>query len=101
MNQPDLLEGIPQRFRNTDPDTSVEAANSIAGSISYRQGQVLNWLKGQPDGATDDELLAAFNSISSNYRTRRSELVEQGLVRDSTRRKVLLTGRKAIVWEVV
>lgn len=101
MNQPDLLEDIPQRYRNTDPDTSVEAGTRIRPSLAEIQWQVLDWLAFQPEGATDEELSEAFDCKGSTYRTRRSELVALGKVRDSTRRKVLPTGRRAIVWEVV
>ena len=37
---------------------------------------------------------------ASGIRTRRSELVHAGYVRDSGHRATLPTGRKAIVWEI-
>lgn len=99
--QPDLLEGIPQRFRNTDPDTSVEAAASVSTAIRAAQQRVLDWLKTQPEGATDEELLAAMGSRSSHFRTRRSELTGRGLVIDSGQRRKLVSGRNGIVWVAV
>jgi len=101
MNQPDLLEGIPQRFRDTDPDTSVQAAASISTAIRAAQQRVLDWLRTQPEGATDEELLAAMGSRSSHFRTRRSELVDRGLVKDSGQRRELMSGRMGIVWVAV
>jgi hypothetical protein len=87
--------------RRTDPDTSVSAAKRIKPALAELQQQVLAWLGEQPEGATDEELSEAFQCKRSTYRTRRSELVDMGKVRDSTRRKPLSSGRMAIVWEVV
>jgi len=102
MNQPDLLAWTPppQRYRSTDPSTSVEAAESVSPAIRDAQQQVLDWLGKQPNGATDEELLAAMGSRSSHFRTRRSELVDRGLVRDSGQTRKLASGRKGIVWVV-
>ena len=50
---------------------------------------------------TDEELVATFDSQApSSVRTRRSELVNLGLVRDSGRRVPSVRGRDQIVWEV-
>ena len=102
-DQPSIFDWQPppQRHRNADPDTSVEAAVQISPRLRELQQVVLDWLRTQPEGATDDELLAAMKSTSSTYRTRRSELVDLGKVKDSGRRKLLPTRRNAIVWEVV
>jgi hypothetical protein len=36
----------------------------------------------------------------SGIRTRRKELVERGLVEDTGRRDILVSGRKSIIWKV-
>jgi len=39
-------------------------------------------------------------SSQSGFRTRRSELVDEGLIEDSGVRAVLASGRKAIAWQI-
>jgi len=90
------------RARTTDPKTSHDAAESVH-DVTATQDYVLRALR-KP--RTDVELLEAYRNFKrapraseSGLRTRRSELVRQGLVRDSGRRVVLESGRAAIVWE--
>lgn len=90
------------RARRTDPKTSHDAAESVQ-DVTATQDYVLRALR-KP--RTDVELLEAYRNFKrapraseSGLRTRRSELVRQGLVRDSGRRVVLESGRAAIVWE--
>ena len=90
------------RARTTDPKTSHDAAESVQ-DVTATQDYVLRALR-KP--RTDVELLEAYRNFKrapraseSGLRTRRSELVRQGLVRDSGRRVVLESGRAAIVWE--
>lgn len=90
------------RARRTDPKTSHDAAESVY-DVTATQDYVLRALR-KP--RTDVELLEAYRNFKrapraseSGLRTRRSELVRQGLVRDSGRRVVLESGRAAIVWE--
>ncbi len=87
--------------RSTDPDTSHEAARSV-GKIRESQQAIFAFLR-EYGAHTDEEIWETFehSGISpSGARTRRSELVTMGLVRDSGQRKRLQTGRRAIVWEV-
>jgi hypothetical protein len=69
--------------RRSDPSTS-KAAAAIAQSLSGLQLTVLNWLKCHR-GSTDLEMVEAIRKVhggsESTWRTRRSELVELGLVR--------------------
>ena len=90
------------RARTTDPKTSHDAAESVR-EVTATQDYVLRALR-RP--RTDVELVEAYRNFKiapkaseSGLRTRRSELVRQGLVRDSGRRVVLDSGRAAIVWE--
>ena len=100
--------------RSTDPGTSWEAARSITPEkLRKDQAAVLHAIKRW--GPLTDEALDAhfsrfrttppspdFRTLSpSGVRTRRSELVSMGLVRDSGRKDTLRSGRKAIVWEAV
>jgi hypothetical protein len=88
--------------RNTDPETSHAAASSV-GDLRPRQVAVLDVLR--RCGPCHDEAIAAFYTgppqSPSGLRTRRRELVDAGLVRDSGDRARLQTGRQSIVWEVV
>jgi hypothetical protein len=95
---------IKIRARTSDPETSRLAAASVRSS-SRSQALVLAALDALGD-ATDEEIydhLCAKHGIGvisvSGARTRRKELVEKGLVRDSRRRRVMRSGRHAIVWE--
>ena len=92
------------RARRTDPKTSHDAADGVR-DVTATQDYVLRALR-RP--RTDVELVEAYRNFKrapraseSGLRTRRSELVRRGLVRDSGRRIVLESGRAAIVWEKV
>jgi len=90
------------KARNTDPQTSHEAADSVK-DITATQEYVLKALR-KP--RNDSELVEAFRSLrtaprasESGIRSRRSELVNLGLVVDSGRRIKTPAGRNSIVWE--
>lgn len=89
--------------RSTDPGTSWEAARSITPEkLRESQRIVLDFFRAW--GPSTDEYLCyrlEDEMSPSGARTRRSELVAMGLVRDSGRKDVLRSGRKAIVWESV
>lgn len=102
------LFGVPTpAARWTDPSTSHEAAESITmDALRESQRHVLNALDALGGSGTDDDIYNALcrrNVIlsPSGARTRRSELVAMGLVRDSGDKHVLDSGRRAIIWEVV
>lgn len=89
--------------RGTDPDTSHEAARSLSPRLRQLQALVLDFAADQPDGFTDIDLNQHFDTHSSTYRTRRSELVEQGYIRDSGERRAYGangTGRRHVIWVV-
>lgn len=92
--------------RRTDPQTSHDAAASITEeTLTRNQRDVLEHLRiGGP--STDFDLVDALCNRGrlmspSGCRTRRKELTEAGLIRDSGKKMRLPTGRKAIVWEAV
>lgn len=94
---------MPQAHaRHTDPSTSHRAAEAVSIDLPRLQRRVLDWarLRGG-DGFTDIELEAAFMDHGSTFRTRRRELVDRLLIKDSGRR-VRLEGeaRQRIVWVI-
>lgn len=91
------------RSRAGDPATSRAAARSLdpdrLGPV-YRR--ILTILRGS-EGLTDEDLHGRWTGpivSMSGLRTRRAELVDAGLVRDSGRREKLRSGRQGIVWVV-
>lgn len=91
--------------RKTDPGTSHIAARSVQ-NISPTQQGILNLLK---DGMNDESLVNVYTGLAkggyvpaaseSGIRSRRAELVKQGLVVDTGERSVMSTGRLATVWK--
>ena len=86
--------------RRSDPLTSFQADDSIQLSLRMLQHKVLNYIRERMEfGSTDEELSIALDCPrQSTMRTRRSELVDLGLIVDSSRRRKTSTGRNAIVW---
>lgn len=96
--------------RATDPGTSWSAARSVTG-IRPLQAWVLERLRAV--GPLTDEgiamewergngaMLERTRVSPSGLRTRRAELVDMGLVRDSGEKGRLPTGRLSIKWEAV
>ena len=86
--------------RTTDPETSHEAAMSVT-NITPLKYEILQRLM-TPMTDTDLYQLLTTNSrlivTESGVRSRRAELVQAGLVRDTGERIKLATGRRAIVW---
>lgn len=85
--------------RGTDPRTSHEAAASIR--LSELQDTVLQALKIIPGGATSLELADALCMSPWSVSPRIKPLVKKGLVRDSGRTRMGVSGRASIVWEAV
>lgn len=94
--------------RRTDPQTSHDAAASIAADqLRDSQRAVLDVLRHH--GPIDDHTLEGIYGMLdqlppqsvSGLRTRRRELVERGLVADTGERVKLPSGRTAIVWKAV
>jgi hypothetical protein len=93
--------------RMTDPTTSWEAAGSVR-NITETQVNILLCLAVP---RTDDELVDTFDLMAgsngwklasaSGIRSRRAELVDRGLVKDTGERRKTWSGRNAIVWQAV
>ena len=86
--------------RRSDPDTSWEAARSV-DHIRESQAEVLALF--QHHGPMTDEMARSLyhgKQSLSGFRTRRSELVDQGRLVDTGRRARGSTGRRMILWSV-
>ena len=88
--------------RRTDPSTSWEAARAVT-RLTAKQDEVHDLFRfGGP--MTDEEAAGRYSSLHdtegqspSGLRTRRSELVARGLLRDTGERRRGSTGRRMIV----
>jgi len=95
--------------RRTDVETSHEAARSV-GELRPKQRAVLRVIRLAGRALTDCEIADAYaramiepsvpDQSESGLRTRRSELVKAGLVKDSGSRTRLASGRRAVCWVV-
>ena len=107
----DLFANRPQPpqtlARNSDPITSQMAAEMIVPHLGEIEAAVLAFAADRPDGFTDVELNAHFNITGSTYRSRRHELTQRGLIRDSGEMRahakagiVRARARRHIVWQI-
>lgn len=105
------LARITAASRATDPETSRQAAASISkDKMRETQRQILEVL-GRFGPSCDEDIAIHFRQLSeieawplqspSGLRSRRAELVNAGLVRDSGQRTKTSSGRQTIVWELV
>ena len=98
LTTPLLSKSVRQLARQQNPSTSYHAADGIVHKLRPLQLKVLEVLKAAgPDGLADFEIEERCGDHGSTYRTRRAELVEVGLVRDSGR-VINLKGTNRIVW---
>ena len=89
-----------QLTRASDPSTSYESAARVIPKLRELQRIVYEMHQAHPGGLTDFDLEERCGSHGSTYRTRRAELTEMGLLRDSGRKK-LQNGRNRVVWQLV
>jgi len=89
--------------RPTDPATSHEAASSVRNVRESQQ--LILWYLVNIGPKTDEDIyeyaMVQKAMSPSGARTRRSELVRQGLVVDSGERRKTKAGRQTIVWKAV
>jgi hypothetical protein len=89
-------------FRRKSKDTSIAAAVSIAPEIPNIEAQVYAYARSRGNnGFTDEELNEHFKTTKSSYRSRRADLVEQGLIADTGVRTKNAGGRFTIVWRAL
>ena len=111
------MKPIKAHARNTDPETSREAAESVRRPTAKQNCvlAVLGFIEFRK-GISDEHLVMAYNSSfygglgdklqglsrqsESGIRSRRAELVRKGLIVDSGRRVKTSSGRNAIVWRL-
>lgn len=96
----DICEVTPVA-RATDPETSHQAARSVRNMQAAHEA-ILSLLK--RNGRLTDEQIYEHECVRSlcspsGARTRRSELVSAGLVKDSGFCGKTVSGRKTIMWE--
>ena len=102
MRTTDLFACAQAHARRTDPPTSHEAAASIVALLAKQEAvlHVFNKYK----TLTLEQLVANYFGLpqcASGIRTRASELVKLGYLRDSGRTTKTKSGRNAIIWEIV
>lgn len=95
------------KARITDPQTSHDAAESVT-NLTQTKRLILQVL--ETGAMSDEQLVNAFDTgtrvfgyprvSESGLRSRRAELVRDGLVVDSGTRVKMASGRNAIVWSV-
>jgi hypothetical protein len=97
---PTVQAGLAVRER--DPDTSIAAAKRVSEHRSRLHGDILRLHQSRPAGLTDDEVaVVLYGDDRGTIARRRLDLVREGLLRDSGRRRVTRRGSSAIVWELV
>lgn len=89
--------------RRFDPQTSHDAANTVQ-DVKETQRIIMDMLKLGPKN--DIDIIMAIKyfhgpiASDSGIRSRRAELVQRGLVKDSGVREKLASGRLSIVWSL-
>lgn len=96
--------------RRTDPDTSHAAAASISSDKIRLSQEAVRTVVRLIEPCCDLEIADYYRRMASarkwppqsdsGLRTRRSELVEKGIVVDSGKRRRLPSGRQSILWRL-
>ena len=81
--------------------TSLDAYLSILPQLNKMQRRVLELLVVHSGGLTDEEIQRKLDMNPNTERPRRGELEAKGLIRDSGRIRKTVSGRSAVVWEIV
>jgi len=104
MAQADLFGQLPAApYRGAPPfqkhsDTSREAAARIKYRVGKLHRDILEYLK--TNNATDEEMQKSLAMPTNTQRPRRRELELMGYVADSNKRRIVQSGRMAVVWKL-
>jgi hypothetical protein len=99
VTTPDLFSAQPPHQRGSA--TSEAAAVAIEPRSGTLRRMVLEHLRAcGAQGATDDEIQHALDMNPSTQRPRRIELVNSGLVKETSRTRRTRSGRMATVWVI-
>lgn len=83
-------------------DTSITAANDLAPRLGRLQWLTLWSIREAGEtGRTSDEIAIALSIDPRSIQPRTTELCRKGMIRDSGRRRLNVTGKAAIVWVAV
>jgi hypothetical protein len=94
----DFFKEQYQLARARDLETSKAAAAAILPKIGKIQREVLAYAEQRAQfGFTDVAMNQHFNATSSTYRTRRRELCDLSMIRNSGRTQ-LINGKQHTVW---
>jgi hypothetical protein len=103
-----IQEVTVAKARNTDPQTSHDAADSVT-DISDTQAAIMLLLRSTP--MCDERLVEQYTywqpldgyprATPQSIRSRRAELVKKGLVEPAGFKEIMSTGRFGQVWQVV
>ncbi len=88
-------------FRRNHQDTAIAAAYRIEPVTGEQRTFVYETLCAHPKGLTDEEICAITGLSAKSENPRRWELVKKGHVIDSGKRRLTVSGCKAIVWKAI
>lgn len=93
-----IVNAIPLA-RNSDPDTSHQAARDATPRAGTHRARALAALReAGEDGLTDFQLAEITGIAQTSIGVRRNELVQAGLVVATEKRRAAPSGSAAIVW---
>jgi hypothetical protein len=81
--------------------TSRAAAVGIAPRAGTKRALVMDFLRDNPEGATDEEMQQCIPMAANTQRPRRVELLAAKLIKDSGRTRKTVGGDEAVVWVAV
>lgn len=96
LRMSEIYNGRPPFQKHSD--TSEAASAAIEPNAGTLRKLVLDHIRAQREGATDEEIATALGLDGNTERPRRRELQLAGLIHDSGRRRKTTTGRLATVW---
>jgi len=95
-----ITTGPDPRARNSDPETSHEAASSMVSEAQNQRIQIYAWLKGHGP-MTADELDDALNFRLTSSGRRLPELLEAGKVERLKETRKTRSNRRAHLWGAI